>query len=167
MDTSDDWGGQVASEISKITEHMTLSEQRRYKLPLLLRSARRVAAFSPECEVCRELQDQIASLGKDLTYAPQMTRQNFRGYLSVIKGITKHLKRRHGLAEERQYVKRYVLIGLTFGLSLIMLGLIMLSYGITLLALNVTVPALFTRVIFGYTIGHIRDRRARSRGNVL
>jgi len=167
VENNDDRSGQVAIEISEMTECMSPSEQRRYRLPLLLRSARRVAAFSPDCEVCRGLQSQIVSLGEVLTYAPQMTRQNFRNYLGVIKGITKHLKRRHGLAEEKQYVKRYVLMSLTLGLSLIMLGLILISYGITLLSLNVTVPALFTRVVFGFTIGHIRDRRARKLGNVL
>jgi putative flippase GtrA len=96
-----------------------------------------------------------------------MTRQSLKGYLDVVKGIAKHLKRTHGLVEERQYVKRYVLIGLTFGLSLILLCLILLNFGVTLLALNVTVLALITRVIFGYIVGHFLDRRARKRGRVL
>ncbi len=167
MDTHDDWTAKVSSEISKVENYISPSDQRRYKLPLLLRSARRVAAFSPECEVCQGLQSQIVSLGADLTSAPRMTRKNFRSYLSVIKGITKHLKQTHGLTEERKYVKRYVFMGLAFGLSLVMLGLILLSFGITLLALNVTLPALVTRVIFGYTIGYILDKRAKSRGKVL
>lgn len=167
MDRHDDWTGKVANEISKVEHHVSPSDQRRYKLPLLLRSARWVAAFSPECEVCQGLQSQIVSLGADLTSAPRMTRKNFKSYLSVIKGVTKHLKRTHGLVEERQYAKRYVFMGLAFGLSLVMLGLILLSFGIALLTLNVTVPALVTRVIFGYTIGYILDRRAKSRGKVL
>jgi hypothetical protein len=163
----DDWIEKIASEMSKVEEHISPSDQRRYKLPLLLRLARWVAAFSPECEVCQSLQSQIVSLGTNLARVPPMSRQNFRGYLNVMKGIIRHLKRTHGLAEERQYVKRYVFMGLGFGLFLVMLGLILLSFGITLLALNVTLPALVTRVIFAHTIGYLLDKRARRRGKVL
>ena len=58
-------------------------------------------------------------------------------------------------------------MGLTFGLTLIALGLVLLSLGFTVLALNVTLPALATRVVFAYAIGHVRDRRARYHGRVL
>ena len=167
VNNGDDWAGKVASEISKAEKHISPSDQRRYRLPLLLRSARRVAAFSPECEVCQSLQGQIINLSVDLADLPRMTGQSFRDYLEVVKSITRHLKRTHGLVEERQYVKRYVLIGLTFGLSLVLLCLILLNFGVTLLALNVTVLALITRVIFCYTVGYFLDRRARKRGKVL
>ena len=167
MDNSDDWTRKVASEISKAEEHISPSDQRRYRLPLLLRLARRVAAFSPECEVCQSLQGQITDLSLDLADLPRMTRRSFGDYLDIVKSITRHLKRTHGLIEERQYVKRYVLIGLTFGLSLILLCLILLNFGVTLLALNIAVLALITRVIFGYTVGYLLDRRARKRGRVL
>jgi len=167
VDNSDDWTRKVASEISKAEEHISPSDQRHYRLPLLLRLARRVAAFSPECEVCQSLQSQIINLGVNLAYLPRMTRQSFRNYLDVVKGITKHLKRTHGLVEERQYIKRYVFIGFTFGISLVLLGLILLSFGITLLALNITLTALITRVVFSYMVGYFLDRRARKQGRVL
>jgi len=167
VESHDQLTGKIASDISKAEDTISLSDQKRYRLPLLLRVTRQVAFFSPECEVCQGLQSQIVSLGEDLASKPLMNRQHLKGYLSIIKGITKHLKRTHGLAEERQYVKRYVLMGLAFGLFLIVLGLILLSFGITLLTLNITIPALFTRVIFGYTIGFFLDRRARKRGRVL
>jgi len=96
-----------------------------------------------------------------------MTRHSLRNYLEVIKSITRHLKRSHGLVEERHYVKRYVLISLTFGISLVLLGLILLSFGFCLLTLNITLTALATRVMFSYTIGYFLDRRARKRGRVL
>ena len=71
------------------------------------------------------------------------------------------------MVEERHYIKRYVLISFTLGISLVLLGLILLSFGITLLALNITLIALVTRVIFSYTIGYFLDRRARKRGRVI
>lgn len=167
MDNSGDWTIRVASKISKAEEHISPSDQRHYRLPLLLRSARRVAAFSPECEVCQSLQSQIINLGANLADLPRMTHQSFRNYLDVVKSIAKHLKRTHGLVEERQYVKRYVFIGFTFGISLVLLGLILLSFDITLLALNITLTALITRVVFSYMVGYFLDRRARKRGRVL
>ncbi len=156
----------MANELVR-AEDISISDQKRYRLPLLLRLAVEVATFSPECEICRSLQAQIAQLGADLARRPPMNRQSLRDYLEVIESITRHLKRWHGLVEERYYVKRYVLIGFTFGISLVLLGLILLSCGITLLALNITLTALITRVMFSYTIGYFLDRRARKRGRVL
>ena len=167
MENSDEWTKKVASEISKAEENIGPSERRLYRLPLLLRSARRVAAFSPECEVCQNLQIQMIDLSANLADLPQMTGRSFKNYLDIVKTITRHLKRRHGLVEARQHIKRYSLIGLTFGSLLVVLSLILLSFGITLLALNVTVLALITRVIFGCTIGFMLDRRDRKRDRVL
>jgi len=156
----------IAGEFLR-TEDMSVSDQKRYRLPLLLRLARQVAAFSPECEICQNLQVQIDQLWASLESRPPMTRHSLRNYLEVIKSITRHLKRSHGLVEERHYVKRYVLISLTFGISLVLLGLILLSFGFCLLTLNITLTALATRVMFSYTIGYFLDRRARKRGRVL
>ena len=158
--------GKVAGEITNAKE-LPVSGHNGYRLPLLMRLARQVAAFSPECEICRSLQVQIARLGANLPNQPPMTHQSLRDYLDVIKNITRHLKHSHGMVKEKYYVKRYVLISFTFGILLMLLGLILLSFGITLLALNITLTALVTRVIFSYTIGYFLDRRVRKRGRVL
>ena len=166
MSKSENSTGRAAGEIFNAKE-LPVPGHKQHRLPLLLRLARQVAAFSPECEVCRNLQVQIAQLGANLPNQPPMTRQNLKDYLYVVKSITRHLKRSHGLVEERYYVKRYVFAGFTFGISLVLLGLILLSFGITLLALNITLTALITRVVFSYTVGFFLDRRARKRGRVL
>ena len=157
----------VENETGKIEARLSPSDQRRYRLPLLLRSAERVAAFSPECEVCRGLHSQIVGLGTDLAATPRMARRNLSGHLKVIKGTAKHLKRTHGLTEERHYLKRFAAGSLTVGLSLIALTLVLLSLGITLIALNISVLALVPRVIFSCTIGYFLDRRARKLGRVI
>jgi hypothetical protein len=167
VDDFNDRVNELAREISAVEDGISLSDRKRYKIPLLLRIARRVTTFSPGCEVCQDLQVKIIALGTDLTHTPQMTRRNLINYLEVLKSTVKHLKRTHGLAEERQYVKRFLLIGLVGGLSVVVLGLILLGFGITLFTLNLTVPALVIRMIFGCTIGYVLDRRARSRGKVL
>lgn len=151
----------------RVEEHSTYLAQGHNKLPLLLRSAERVAAFSPECEKCRVLQVQIAGLGAELDNSRRMTRQNLKGHLKVIKGVTKHLRRTHGLAEERHYIKRFATTSVTVGLSFVALSLVLLSLGVTLLALNLTLIALVPRIAFGCTIGYLLDRRARRMGKVM
>lgn len=167
MNCADDWTKKIHDEISKIEKNLSPADQRRFHFPLFLRLAKRVAAFSPECEICQSLQCQITNLSIDLTNLPGMTKRSLKGYLDVITNITKHLKKTHGLVEERQYVKRYVLMGLTFGLCLILLGLILLSFGVTIFAMNIALLAFFSRVLFSYTIGYFLDRRARKRGKVI
>ena len=148
-------------------EGISISDQKRYRLPLLLQLARQVASFAPECEICQSLQVQIAQLGASLENRYLMTRQSLREYLGLMKNITRHLKRSHGLVEERHYAKRCVLASLTLGILLVLLGLILLNFGIALLALNITLIALIVRVMFSYSIGYFLDRRARKLGRVL
>jgi hypothetical protein len=167
MDNSDEWTKKVTSEISEVEDNISPSERRYYRLPLLLRSARRVAAFYPECEVCQNLQIQIIDLSANLADLPQMNGRSIKKYLSIVKTINRHLRRRHGLVEARHYIKLYGLIGLTFGSLFVVLSLILLDFGITLLALNATVFVLISRVITGCTIGFILDRRAKKQNRVI
>lgn len=148
-------------------EGISIPDEKRYRLPLLLQLARQVASFAPECEICQSLQVQIAQLGASLEKRYLMTRQSLKEYLGVIQNITRHLKRSHGLVEERHYVKRCVLASLTFGILLVLLGVILLNFGIALMALNIALIALIGRVVFSYTIGYFLDRRAKKMGRVL
>jgi len=166
MNSNDKATSKAGAELFN-AEGISISDQKRYRLPRLLRLARQVASFAPECEICQSLQVQITQLGASPENRYPMTRHSVRDYLGVIKNITRHLKRSHGLVEERHYVKRCVLISLTFGILLVLLGIILLNFGIALLALNITLTALIVRVMFSYTIGYFLDRRARKLGKVL
>ena len=141
--------------------------QRRYKLSLFLRVARRVASFSTNCEECRNLQSQISKLSKDLVDSPEITSKEYQNYRTTIRSITKHLRRKHGLVGEKQYVKRFVSIGAAFGLSFVISGYVLINFGITLLALSMTLPALVIRIISGYTVGYFLDKRAKKQGRVI
>jgi len=70
-----------------------------------------------------------------------------------------------GTVDEKHYVKRFVSLSLTVGISLVLFNLILLSFGITLLALNITIIALVVRVAFGYLLGYFLDKRARKRSH--
>jgi len=163
MAATEDWLRTVAGDIAAAEACLPPADRRRLKLPLLLRSARRVAAYSEECATCRALQGHIADVaaylaapGRALRRQPMWTEE-----------IARHLARSHRLVGEKYYVKRLVIMGVAFGASTVALGLVLVNFGITLLTLGVTLPALATRVVFSYTAGWWLDRRARRRDRVL
>jgi len=167
MDNKVCWKRKASGTAKDAQNSTSYPDRQYYQIPIILRLAKRVTALSAECKVCQGLQNQIINLSTDLADLPGRTNQSFKGYLGIVKNIIKHLKRTHRLVEERQYIKRYVLIGLTFGLSLVLLCLILLNFGITLLTLNVALLAMVTRIIIGYVIGFFLDKRAKKLGKVL
>jgi hypothetical protein len=167
MNGLDDGVDIVTDTIYAIEDNVPDSERKRYRFPLLICLAKRLTAFSPGCDICRHLQGQIVSLCSDLVRDPPMTRRSFRNYLHVLKMITRHLKRGHGLAEKRQYTKRFLFFSLITGLFTVVIILVLLSFGITLFTLNITLPALFMRVVASYTTGLILDKRAVKHGKVF
>jgi VIT1/CCC1 family predicted Fe2+/Mn2+ transporter len=162
-----DWYRDVAREIGSIEEGLGQRDQRRYKLSLLLRLAQRVTNFSADCSECQHFQGPISRLTEDLKYLHQMTPRKYKGYLTTIKSITRHLKQKHGLIEGRQYTRRFVSLSAAFGVLLIILGYVLLNFGITLLVLSVTLPALVVRVIFSYAFGWFLDRRAKKEDRLI
>ena len=167
MEARDDWYEGISKGISELKDRLSPLGQRRYKLSLFIRLTRRVAGFSTDCEECRSLKSQITELSEDLTYSPQMSSKEYGDYLTTIKSITKHLKRKHRLVDEKQYIKRFVSIGAAFGLSLVMSGYVLINFGITVLVLSITLPALVIRVVFGYVVGYLLDKRAKKQGRVI
>jgi hypothetical protein len=167
MELQKDWYAGVAKEIGSIKESLGERDHKKYKLILLLKLAKRVANLAADCTECQYMQGRVTRLTEDLKYPYQMTPRKYGDYLTTIKDITRHLKQKHRLVEERQYVKRFVYFSTTVGVSLIVLGYVLLSFGITLLALSITLPALVARVIFGYAFGRFLDRRAKKKGRLI
>jgi hypothetical protein len=165
MDNVHDKVGEITEEMGGARDAFPASTRK--QLPKFLRLVRRVAVFSADCAVCRDLQNQIIGLGSGLVRHPRMTRENLQNYLHIMKATTRHFKKGHGLVEERQYVKRFLWIGLAVGLSTVVFGLILIGFGFTVLTLNVTLPALALRVIFSGTVGLVLDKKAKKSGRVL
>jgi hypothetical protein len=167
METHNDWYEGIHRRIGALKDQLSPAGWRRYKLSLFMRVARRVADFSNECQECRDLKDQMGNLSENLTHSSKVYRKKYRIYLATFKTAIKHLKRKHGLVEDKQYIKRFVSIGITFGLSLVIAGYVLVNFGITMLAISITLPALITRVISGYAVGYLLDKRAKKRGRVI
>jgi hypothetical protein len=167
METCNEWYEGIHRRIGTLQKRWSPAGWRRYKLSLFMRVARRVADFSTECQECRDFRNKMTDLSEKLTHSPQVTRREYRSYLTTFKKVIKHLRRKHGLVEDKQYIKRFVSIGVAFGLSLIVFGYLLTNIGITLLVFSVTLPALFVRVIFGYAVGYLLDRRAKKQSRVI
>jgi hypothetical protein len=167
VEAGNKWYKGIPRGISTLRVRLSPAGRRKWKLSLFLRAAGRVAGFAADCEECRSLQSQINGLSEGLLRSPQMTPQEYRDYLNALKGTIKHLQRRHGLVVEKQYIRRFVSIGAAFGLSLVMAGYVLISFGITVLVLSITLPALILRVLIGYTVGYLLDRRAKNQGRVI
>ncbi len=167
VEARNDWYESISRGISAVKDRLGPIGRRRYTLSLFMRATRRVAGFSTDCEECRSLKSQNTELREGLTFSSQMTHREYRNCLTAIKSITKHLKRKHRLVDENHYIKRFVSIGAAFGLPLVMSGYVLINFGITVLVLSITLPALITRVILGYAVGYLLDRRAKKQGRVI
>lgn len=167
MKAHKDWYEGIRQRIGAFKDQWSPAGWRRYKLSLFIRVARRVSDFSIECQECRDLKDQISNLSENSTHSLKVYRKKYRIYLTTFKTAIKHLRRKHGLVEDRQYIKRFVPFGIAFGLSFIIAGYVLVDFGITMLTISLTLPALFTRILSSYAFGYLLDRRAKKQGRVI
>jgi hypothetical protein len=167
MDKNQAWYDGINKQISMRENQWHFLDKRKWKLPLIRRMSKRVDGFSRECEECQGIKHQLEELCRYLAHKQGIVRQEYKNYQSTIKRITHHLKQKHRLINEKQYVKRFVSTSFVLGLTLILFGYILLCFGNTLLALSITIPALFGRIIFSYAIGHLLDIRAKKQGRVI
>ena len=167
MENQEVWYTNISRQIEELRDQLSIKEEKRYKLAVLLRLAKRVADFSNNCQHCHYSKGRIRLLFETLRNIPQMSPGEYKDYQAVIKDITRHLKKEHRLVDEKQYLKRFVSLAATLGLTLIAFGYVLLNFGITILVLSFTLPALFVRMIFGYTIGYLLDKRAKKQGRVI
>ena len=157
----------IRDKIYKAEKRMCNQCKITWKQPLVQRLANRVDIFSDECQECRSIKQNFDYVSKCHSGDSDTIPNNYNSYKPTTKQIIHHLQKRHGLVNEKQYVKRLVFVSLIFGLILILLGNGLLYFGITLLTLSVTIPALFGRVIFSYTVGYLLDMRAKKQGRVI
>ncbi len=162
-----DWVRRVSGHFGAAATRMDRSARKRYKMSLLISCARRVAAFRPGCEECRSLQQRIDRLAEEVGSPPGLSRARVMNHLDVVKAATRHLRRNHHLVSKQHYVKSMLVVAGAIGISTVVVGLVLLNLGIGVLVLNVTLPALAFRIVFGYTIGRLLDRRAKRRGLVI
>ena len=119
MEVHNRWYEDTAKIINSYQYSLSKKEQKRYKLDLLLRVARRVADFSDECGQCQLFQPEITTLTQDLGSLVQMPDKARRKiYLKTINHIIKHLQSEHKLVTQGHNVGLWTAIGSGIGVAL-------------------------------------------------
>lgn len=136
---------------------MSNKESKKYKLDLLLRIARRVDDFSPECGNCQLFQQEITKLVQDLGFmlqAPNPNKEGRKRYSRAINNIVKHLQKEHHLVSDGQNMGIWMAIGVGIG---------------TALGAALKNPAIGTAlgVAIGLAVGSYMDKKAKKEGKVI
>jgi len=149
------WYEDTTREINLHKDTLSQKGQKKYKLDLLLRVAKRVADFSTECGECQMFQQEITTLTKELGYSLQLLNKETRKRHSrTIGNITKHLQKQHKLVSKGQYIGIGMAIGVVTGTAL----------GAALDNASIG-PAIGTAI--GLAIGAYLDNKAKKEGRVI
>ena len=119
MEIHNRWYEDTAGVIKSYQDTLPKKEQKKYKLDLLLRVARRVADFSDECGQCQLFQPDITTLAQDLGNLVQMPdKARRKHHLKKIDHIVKHLQSQHKLVTQGHHVGLWIAIGSGIGVAL-------------------------------------------------
>ena len=119
MEVHNRWYEDTAGVIKSYQDTLPKKEQKKYKLDLLLRVARRVADFSDECGQCQLFQPDITTLAQDLGNLVRMPdKARRKHHLKAINKIVKHLQSQHKLITQGHHVGLWIAIGSGIGVAL-------------------------------------------------
>jgi hypothetical protein len=155
MKNQSDWLNNTKRQIGLLKDTLGDKKYKKYKLPLLLCLAERVAQFYPQCGQCHILQRDISGLIQEigsLTQFPDKNRQ--KSYFKTMDMIVQHLRKQHKLVNEGYYMGIGIAIGTGFGVAL----------GVAMRQVGGGIPI---GVGIGLTIGVALDAKAKKEGRVL
>jgi len=154
MEANSHWHDDITEKIGTHRDNLSQKEAKKYKLDLLLRVARRIAEFSPECGPCQIFQEQISQLIHDLSNLSLFSRQTRRHYSKTINKMVKHLQQHHKLVTPGQNVGLWIAIGSGIGVAI---GAVMGTFG----------AGIPIGIAIGVAIGSYLDSKARKEGRVI
>ena len=159
MEAHSDWYNDIDRRINTHKDVLSQKEQKKYKLDLLLRVAKRVADFSSQCGKCQMFQPEITRLTEDLAVLLQMPkeRQNKeqrKNFFKTINNIIKHLQKQHKLVTEGQYMGMWTAVGSGIGVAI--------GAGLDNTGIGVAIG-----VAVGLAIGSYLDKKAKKEGRII
>jgi hypothetical protein len=144
----------IESRIEAIKPNLSLKDQKRLRLELLLRVARRLDSFSVSCETCPGHRTAIDRLVDSLKDVDKWQIPEWKAYYRSFDGIVKHLKTAHHLVEEGEHLSMWIGIGVAIGAGL---GA----------AFNQVAIGAGVGVALGVAIGGMLDAVAHKQGRVI
>ena len=157
MEAHGDWYNQIVKKISPYQDSLSKKESKKHKLDLLLRVARRVDDFSPECGNCQLFQQEITGLVQDLGFmlqTPNPGKEERKRYSKAINNIVKHLQKEHHLVSDGQNRGIWTAVGVGIGTAL---GVALENPGIGT-ALG---------VVIGLAMGNYMDKKAKREDKMI
>lgn len=133
---------------------ISLKDQKRLRLDMVIRVARRLDARSLGCETCHGHRTAIDSLVARLDTADSWTLGEWKAYYRSLDGMIKHLKTAHKMAEEGDNMAMWVGAGAAIGAGVgAAFGQIAIGAGIG--------------VALGAAVGGMMDAIAHKQGRVI
>ena len=160
MEVYNNWYRGIVKEVTTYKDRLPKRDYKNYKLDLLLRIAKRVADYSPNCSECQNFQGELTKLAEDLGDL-HSSKEKRKDYFKVIDTFTKHLQKSHKLITEGKNFKTWTIIGFLVGSFV--LGTIFRAAGMSMGFSN----GLIIGLILGGLIGIVLDTVAKKRGKVI
>ncbi|WP_318507219.1 hypothetical protein [Bacillus sp. T3] len=146
------WYKTAIGKAERNKQSLNYSTMRKYKINFLPKMIERVEGFSHEnCKKCEENKqsiDQLLGTTEDMIKGKPVDLKKFKADL---KKVLTHLKKDHGLVEERQYINQWLVLGLIFGLAFMFVHIYSVSFGL----------------IIGIGLGAMLDANAKKNGKQL
>ncbi|APV43753.1 hypothetical protein Dform_00395 [Dehalogenimonas formicexedens] len=144
----------IESRIEALKPDITLKNQKRLRLDMVLRVARRLDPLSMGCEACVGHLPVIDRLVDGIKDVEQWQIPEWKAYYRQLDGIIKHLKTAHHLAEEGEHLALWTAIGLVLGTGI---GSVFGS----------AVLGLVLGIAFGVAVGGMLDAIAHKQRRVI
>ncbi|MFC1955461.1 hypothetical protein ACFLWZ_02865 [Chloroflexota bacterium] len=157
IEAHSDWHNRIVKEISPYQDSLGKKESKKYKIDLLLRIARRIDDFSPECGNCQLFQQEITKLVQDfgiMLQTPNPGKEERKRYSKAINNIVSHLQKEHHLVSDGQNMGIWMAIGVGIGTAI----------GV---ALETTSVGTALGVGIGLGVGSYMDKKAKREGKVI
>jgi len=144
----------IESRIEALRPNLSLKDQKRLRLDMVVRVARRLDSLSIGCGACPGHRTAIEGLVTSLDNLDRWQLADWKAYYHSLDDIIRHLKKAHNLAEEGDQMGVWMAVGSGIGVAL---GAAFNNIGIGL-ALG---------VVGGLALGALLDAVAHKQGRVI
>lgn len=115
---SQDWLGSTLINIQNVKQSINAKDQKKLKLELLERIARRAASFSHTCQECQQMQTQITELLQNINGQIQLSSSVKKSYHRELNSLVRHLSKTHKLVAAGFYIGVGLVLGTGVGVAL-------------------------------------------------
>jgi hypothetical protein len=144
----------IESRVEALKPDISLKDQKRLRLAMVLRVARRLDSLSLGCETCVGRGTSIDRLVDSIKGVGEWQIPEWKAYYNNLDDIIKHLKTAHHLVEEGEHMALWAILGIAAGVVLgFVFGEVVLGAGLG--------------IVFGVAVGGMLDAIAHKQGRVI